>query len=205
MGHLARLRIYLLEALGLKVESLVIALLGIAALAGLSLSATWLARRRLLPLTTALESTKVHTFWLASTSVMEGRFKGRPASVSAWGRSDPGLEITLESESKTFPFELLRATRTARLMNWIVGGKDSVRHVGKVLIGTLGDPDACSRWLALPGSLEAVERLMGDGRVHRLRSSGRFLIAYTDRISRREVDGMVTGILEALLSLNFGG
>ncbi len=182
-------------------ENLLFTLIAVG-LVSLSPTATWMARRRLLPLTTVLEETKIHTFWLASTSVAEGRFKGRLASVSAWGRSDPGLKITLESESKTIPFELLRATRTARFMNRVVGGKNSVHHVGKVLIVKLGDPDACARWLALPGSLEAVERLMGDGRVNRLQSSGRFLIAYTDRISRREVEVMVAGILEALRSLS---
>ena len=181
-------------------ENLVFTLI-LVGLAGMPLLATWLARRRLLPLTSVLEEAKIRTFWL-SISVAEGRFKGRPASVLAGSARDPGLRITLDSESKTIPFELLRATRTARLMNWIVGGKDSVRHVGKVLIGTLGEPDACARWLALPGNLEAVERLMADGRVNRLQSSGRFLIACTDRISRREVEVMVAGILEALRSLS---
>ncbi len=183
---------------------LVSTLLFVIATAGLWLAATWLACRRLLPLTSVLEEAGIRTFWPSSICVAEGRFKGRPASIHVWGRSNPGLKITLELESQTFPFELLRATRTARVMNTVVAGKEQVRHVGQVLIGSFGDPDACSRWLALPGSLEAVERLMDEGKVNRLQSSGRLLIAHTDRISRREIEGVVAGILEALRSLSAG-
>lgn len=185
-------------------ERLVILLLGAAGLAGLSLLVTWLARRRLLSLASVLTEARTSTSWLSSSAGVEGRFEGRPASVRMGSRSDPGLTITLELDRQTFPFELLRATRTSRVMNAALAGKGQVRQVGQVLIGPLGDPEACTRWLDLPGNLEAVERLMNDGKVDRLQSSGRLLIAHTERISRGETEAEVAGILRALRNLSAG-